>query len=249
MNFTIYDLQTNNCECYVWDESHGHRGVNELGTCVLKYLQKKASTPDSEVIFYSDNCTGQQKNKFMLALYLYAVRCLGIKSISHKFLIKGHTQNEGDSAHSLIERQVKRHLRGGPMYTPDAFIGAIRSAKKQGTPFSVNELCFEDFYDLKQLASDIGPLTMINLKLTNVKIIKVVQESPTSVFYKNSYNDDDFKEAKVINRKKPGDHLNIRLKPAFTVKPGLAERKKSDLMDLVNKNHIPKYYTNFYKNL
>ena len=35
-----------------------------------------------------------------------------VKSITHKFLIKGHTQNEGDSAHSLIERQIKRLRKG-----------------------------------------------------------------------------------------------------------------------------------------
>ncbi|EZA58416.1 hypothetical protein X777_01373 [Ooceraea biroi] len=153
-NFTIYDLKTNTCDCFVWDEANGHRGVNELGTCILQYLRKiSISKHDVEIIFYSDNCAGQQKNKFMIALYLYAIRYLGIKSITHKFLIKGHTQNEGDSAHSLIERQVKRLLKSGPMYTPESFISAIRSARKTGQPFQVNELCYEDFYDIKTLAS------------------------------------------------------------------------------------------------
>jgi len=31
LNFTIYNLY-NSCTCYVWDESNGNRGVNELGT-------------------------------------------------------------------------------------------------------------------------------------------------------------------------------------------------------------------------
>lgn len=148
-NFTMYDLKSNACDCFVWDEGNGHRGVNELGTCVLHYLKKIAATKqDADVIFYSDNCAGQQKNKFMLALYLYATRYLGLKSITHKFLVKGHTQNEGDSTHSLIERVVKRILRSGPMYTPDSFISAIRFARKKGEPFQVNEFCYEDFYDL-----------------------------------------------------------------------------------------------------
>ena len=67
----------------------------------------------------------------MVALYLYAVRYLDIKTITHKYLIKGHTQNEGDSAHSLIERETKRLLKRGPMYTPEAFESAIRGAKKK----------------------------------------------------------------------------------------------------------------------
>ncbi|KAJ8887866.1 hypothetical protein PR048_014084 [Dryococelus australis] len=37
-------------------------------------------------------------------LLIYGVRYLGVRSICHKFLIKGHTHNEGYSAHLLIER-------------------------------------------------------------------------------------------------------------------------------------------------
>ncbi|KAJ8877723.1 hypothetical protein PR048_022178 [Dryococelus australis] len=96
-NFTVYDFKTNTCECYC---RNGHRGVNELGSCVLQYLKKITLKKDADIVFYSDNCAGQQKNKCMLAIYLYAVRYLGIRSICHKYLIKGHTQNEGDSPHS-----------------------------------------------------------------------------------------------------------------------------------------------------
>lgn len=37
----------------------------------------------------------------MLAIYLHAVLYLSIKTIEHKFLICGRTQNEGDGTHSL----------------------------------------------------------------------------------------------------------------------------------------------------
>lgn len=69
LNLTIYDLKTNQVESYVWDESQAHRGVNEIATCVFKYL-KQISDGDKpvDVVFYSDNCAGQQKNKFMMAM-------------------------------------------------------------------------------------------------------------------------------------------------------------------------------------
>lgn len=145
LNFTIYNLISNACNCYIWNESNGHRGVNELGTCVLNYLKDTCDSEHKDIIFYSDNCAGQQKNKFMLALYLYAISHLDINSITHKYLIKGHTQNEGDSAHSLIERQVKRLLKSGPIYVPETFLTAVRTAKKKGDPFNVQELCYKDF--------------------------------------------------------------------------------------------------------
>ncbi|CAI6375140.1 unnamed protein product [Macrosiphum euphorbiae] len=94
LNFTIYDMQKNIADCYVWDVSNGHRGVNELGTCIWKYLEMKSDKNEGDVIFYSDNCPGKNKNKFILALYIHAVHQFkNIKTITHKYLIKGHTQN------------------------------------------------------------------------------------------------------------------------------------------------------------
>ena len=147
LNLTIYDLKTNNCECYVWDETNGNRGVNEIGSCVLEFIKNvNNNRTEKDIIFWSDNCAGQQKNKFMIAMYLYCVNNFNnINTITHKFLIKGHTQNEGDSAHSLIERQIKRLLKSGPIYVPESFVTAIRMARKKWTPFNVREMMFGDF--------------------------------------------------------------------------------------------------------
>lgn len=245
-NFTIYDLKSNECDCFVWDESNGHRGINELGSCVLRFLKKRVALGDKDFIFFSDNCAGQQKNKFMVALYLYAISYLNVQSITHKYLIKGHTQNEGDSVHSLIERQVKRQLKGGPMYTPEAFVLAIRGAKKTGKPLNVTELCFADFCDIKALATEIGPLNMSQVKLATVKVIRVEKESPTSLFFKTSYEDANFKVADVIRKKKMKD---ITLTRAFHTKPTIADKKKQDLLELVEKHHIPHFYKPFYQQL
>jgi len=100
-NFTIFNLKdTKYVKCYVWYEGEGQRGVNEIGTCVFKYLQEsepKATVVGKSIdeVFYSGNCFGQQKNQFMIVMYRYAIKNLGfINGISHKFLIKGRTQNE-----------------------------------------------------------------------------------------------------------------------------------------------------------
>lgn len=132
-NFTIYDIKSNAVVCCVWNEAQGNRGANEIGSCVLSYLRNlsKIFNEDRNVIFYSDNCAGQQKNKFLFSMYLYAVRNLEkIQSITHKYLITGHTQNEGDNAHSLIERSINRALRSGPIYVPEQYGTLIRTAKK-----------------------------------------------------------------------------------------------------------------------
>lgn len=42
-NFTIYDLKSNECKYFVWDEFNGHRGVNELGSCIFWFLNERAT--------------------------------------------------------------------------------------------------------------------------------------------------------------------------------------------------------------
>lgn len=42
---------------------------------------------------------------------------------------------------------------------------------------------------------------MTELKLSEVKILKVKRESPNSVFFKSSYTEEQFKEVKVIKKR------------------------------------------------
>lgn len=194
LNFTIYDLKTKNADCFVWHEGEGNRGVNEIGSCVFEYLRnlglKAREGERLDVIFYSDNCCGQQKNHFLIAMYLYAVNTFEfLNSITHKFMIKGHTQNEGDSVHSVIERRIKKRLKSGPIYTPDQYVDVIRSAKQSNTPYRVHEFAHDSFYDLKSLASDIGKNYSKNtdnevFKVTDVKIIRVESQNPGQFFIK-----------------------------------------------------------------
>ncbi|KAL0860408.1 hypothetical protein ABMA27_009802 [Loxostege sticticalis] len=224
LNFTIHDIINKTTDCYVWDESNGNRGVNELGSCVLNYLKEACEAGKTEIVFYSDNCAGQQKNKFIVGLYLYAVTTLNINKITHKYLIKGHTQNEGDAVHSLIERQVKRQERSVPLYTPESFVTAIKMAKKKGPPFKVHELTHENFYDVKGIYSTLGCVNLAAMKINDDKILEVRKESPNTVFFKKSYNDQEFQNIDIIKRKRVNREL--QLKPAFTAKWAFQKRKR-----------------------
>ena len=88
-----------------------------------------------DITFYSDNCGGQNKNKFIMALYAYCVlKYNKLKSMTHKFLVTGHTQNEGDSVHSVIEKCIKKNLKSGSIYVPSQYAQIIRTAKKNWNP-------------------------------------------------------------------------------------------------------------------
>ncbi|CAG4992529.1 unnamed protein product [Parnassius apollo] len=77
-NCTIYDIKTKYVNCYVLHEGEAKHGAIEIGTCVLKYiesLEETAKKLDSklDLISYSDNCCGQQKNHYLIAVYIFAV--------------------------------------------------------------------------------------------------------------------------------------------------------------------------------
>lgn len=166
LNLTVCELKQDSVFCFTWHEGEGGRGSCEIATCVYNYMREKVqnTTDDIEFIFYSDNCSGQQKNKYVFSMYLYAVENLPIKSITHNFLIKGHSQNEGDNVHSMIEKQIKRCLKSGPIYHPAQYITLMKTAKKKGNPYKVHELSHEDFLDFKDLWSNIGCNTTVNEK-------------------------------------------------------------------------------------
>lgn len=209
--------------------------------------------PGLDLTFYQDNCCGQNKNRFIVSLYSFCLRKYSkINSISHKFLITGHTQNEGDAVHSTIEKQIQRRLKSGPIYVPSQCVEVIRSAKKKGRPYNLTEMSSCYFISLKTLAQDMGihaqdmGIHTQSFKILDVKILKIMKDSPTTIFYKTSFNQTEFLKAELSRKKNLGE---INLKAAYRTKPKIKPNKINDLISLVESNHIPQFYASFYRSL
>lgn len=114
----------------MWHEACAKRGSLEISSFVYDYLKEYCNT-GKKVVFYSDNCSGQNKNQVLLSMYLYAVKTFTIPSITHKYLIVGHTQNEGDVMHSLIEKQLSLATKKTPLYVPSQLVVVAQVAKKK----------------------------------------------------------------------------------------------------------------------
>jgi len=253
-NLTVYNMDEIEANCYLWNEDQAKRGENEISTCIYKFLIEYCT--NKHTIFYSDNCCGQQKNKFMISLYLYAVTHLNIPSITHKYLIVGHTQNEGDNVHSVIEKQKSRLLRGGSIFSPQQWTTVIQSAKKTGKPFKVNEFIYKDFLDFKKMSKSIGNNINKNTngqKITwnDIKIIKVSKDLPDRIQYKTSYGQNDFLEIIVSRKTRTSKQKSIELElnPLYQQPPGISKEKKRDLINLCDAKFIPDTYHYFFKQL
>ena len=72
------------------------------------------------------------------------------------FLPKGHTENENDSVHSVIERATKHAV----IYSPEQWYSAVRTARKSKTPYHVEELTHAQFIDYKTMSKSVKNLNM-----------------------------------------------------------------------------------------
>lgn len=252
-NFTVFNIVPKQGYCYVWSENCAKRGANEIGTCVLSFLKEFCN--DKSVTFYSDNCAGQNKNKFVAAMYSFATTTYNIHSITHKFLVTGHTQNEGDSMHSRIEQEKKRVLKGGPIYVPSQWIPVIRLAKKNGEPYKVFEMDTSDFFDMKALSNQIGPNYNVNTNgekvlWNDIKILSLIKNAPYSIFYKLSYDQENYLEIDVRGRRSSRtSSCLVTLKQAYNEAPKISKNKKEGLLFLCKTKAIKSMYHSFYENL
>lgn len=77
--------------------------------------------------------------------------------------------------------------------------------------------------------------------------------------YRTTYKTENWEEAKAVTepnrnnlRRGRGNIPSINeiaLKPAYTSKIAITERKKRDLLNLIETNIVPKYYEKFFKDL
>lgn len=82
-NFTIHVTNNDQGICNVWPEVVARRGSSEMGSCLFKFINDQVGKGVKEFIFYSDNCTGQNKNQNLFSMYVKVCSELEI-TITHR---------------------------------------------------------------------------------------------------------------------------------------------------------------------
>lgn len=236
-NLTIYNLGNQDVLCDLWDETQGKRGANEISSCIYNYILQHNNI--KEVKMMSDGCGGQQKNS------IFAEMCVSLlkthptlELIDHKFFQTGHTEMECDSIHSKIEKKSKYT----PVYTPDGWAQIIHTARSSPSPFQVNMLTYDDFYDFKLLSSKVN---LKNLPWHKICWLQYRKISPTKFFYKTCFKS-EFLEMDIKIKK---GRQSSELKKAYMTELTISTPKQKDLLKMCDDLTIPKAYHKFYKAL
>jgi hypothetical protein len=182
-NFTIFNLATGHVVCYVWHEGEGGLCANEFASCVHDYLMEHRSHYES-FILYSDGCTYQNRNVTMSKTLLSFAKKYN-KVVEQKYLEKGHTQMEVDSAHAVIERK----LRNVDIYVPADYVRIMKSARKFPGPYEVKYVehaFFKNFDDAERISSIRPGRRSGDPTVTNLRCIRY---STSGMQYKLNYDD------------------------------------------------------------
>jgi len=248
-NFTIFDGASHQGYNYIWDETEGGRGANEIGSALLDYL--KSLPPEvNHVASFSDTCSGQNRNQFVCAAMIYAVQnFVTLHTIDLKFMESGHSYLEADSMHATIEKATK-HLK---IYTTREWELAIASARKKKPLFIVKRMFHSEVSDLKNLAASF--LTNRNkntdglpVNWLRIKWLRFSKSSPYIIQYKYSLAE-EFMKLNVASMRGRPKLIPQRLLPAYNARLPISIAKKADLMALMKDKVIPAEHEQFYLNL
>ncbi|CAH1640749.1 unnamed protein product [Spodoptera littoralis] len=248
LDFTIFDMGGKKAYCYMWDETVAKRGANEVGSCLLDFIDQNARNGVKEFRFWSDNCAGQNRNRFVFFLYTYCAKKFNV-SIKHRFLEKGHTQNEGDSVHALIEREAANTT----IYTPDEWRLLVRWAKSTGKPYEVRNMTRNNFFDLKSYVNNkIWSKNTEGVKVTwnCVKQVFVDKSEPNKLLYKCEHTGTEYKTVTISSNTRRNAVSSLpTLEIAYKIPLKLSKDKHKDLISLVNLGIIPSQYADFFRSL
>ncbi|KAE8740556.1 hypothetical protein FOCC_FOCC013920 [Frankliniella occidentalis] len=248
-NFTIKEVRTAQGYCYVWDESIAKRGANEVASFLHSYLEERSKEGVKTFHFWSDNCGPQNKNRYLYGMYMSAVAKFEIK-IVHKYLMKGHTSNDADGMHSLIERKTSKM----DLYVPEDWYSAIENVKKTGKKYIVKRTKTEDiknyhdFVDNKSVwhKDENGSI----VRWSEIVDISISNEDPWKLLFK--YHHGDEYTPVIIRKKTVGRPVNLKTyEPtcAYSKPPTLDVLKKKELLALCQSLIVPLRAHDFYESL
>lgn len=253
-NFTVYNLISRQGFCYLWHAQIAKRGANEIASCLLHFIESEVNRGIKSISLYSDNCSGQNRNRFIFAMYIYVSRVFNVE-VTHRFLQTGHTQNEGDSMHACIEKNMKNKT----LYSPDQLYEVIMNSKVQNK-FVIKEMTQNDFYNLKsQVMTSKNWSQDTNgqkVYFSKIKEVKTRPDASNILLFKYDLESNEYLVLDTTNRStrtRKTNNVNVvgfdELPLAYAQLLPISNALFKDLINLCDTNAIPLHYQTFYRNL
>lgn len=195
-------LNKDNVWFYTWTEKDLPRGSNEVVSCLANFLLQLEGKIQpgqySTLRLFADSCSGQNKNKTMMAFLLsYIQNSPLFDVIEVVFPIRGHSYLPADRIFGHVEKEYRRHevLKSPKDY--QNILNNYGQVKKHGFDW----IC----KDFKRFSKDIFK-SLMPIKLTQVRVLRFCKDYK-SIGHRNTFSGSNSYSA-VLKR-------NLKRVPSF----------------------------------
>lgn len=244
-NLGVHDCTAGQGHMFLWTENQAKRGADEVASVLFKFLKDKEDV--DHLIVFTDNCPGQNKNWLLMAFWLQLVKEKRFTTITHHFLVTGHTHLPSDRDFALIE---KRHRKYAPeVYSPEGWHKIIKDANSKN-PFKVTVMEQEDFFSFAPVLANIQKSTHTtnkeNLDFSGVYSFQFKADNTKSFFVKHSING-EYKEVNILKKGRPANTPLCELKNKYMGPIQISAKKLKNVQSLFP--YIPPIHLPFFNGL
>ena len=213
--------------CILWHEAVAGRKAPNVASSYFKVLKECQSLPQAadHFEFWADNCSGQNKNWWLLTSHVQCVNTWGPKSIKLKFLEKGHTFMAADSVYCAIGRKFKK----SPVIETFEDFFAICDTATTTTKAVILDL--PNFLNItkKIRTRSIEHHIPLLESLVEMKFLK----GKKNMFVKTSFNQYLYKEIDFLQPKFVKTNKWKSFPEAVTERRGIASKKKNGIIGIL----------------
>ncbi|OWZ12642.1 hypothetical protein PHMEG_00014161 [Phytophthora megakarya] len=110
---------------YIYDESVSGKGSEQINS-MLQHFINTVLVPAGKkrLIVYADNCSGQNKNNYVIKFLLAQAHMEVFERVDYKFFVKGHTKNSCDCGFG----HIRKHLARTDCWTLNHVVNEVKNA-------------------------------------------------------------------------------------------------------------------------
>lgn len=241
--FGVHDFADDSASMYVYDESVGKKGQNDVTSHLFHFLRHKEITATETLVIFSDGCAGQNKNYTMVRFLYFVVHVLNLfKSVVHIFPIRGHSFMPNDQDFSIISKKKEKVT----VETPQEWDNIIANCRLKPSPFKVINVNKSNLFDVKKAIEPYFLKTpKLPLKMKTLIMYKISQENPDIVLVRESYSGP---WSRSLIRSKTKLTKELTLTPLYTGPIAINPLKVKSLLDLcptLSKSENKAFYESF----
>lgn len=222
-NFCIHVGSSKKSYFYVYDETVGGKGQNEVASLIFHFLNNYLRPEVTEIHIFSDNCASQNKNYTLVQFFFSLIRTDRFKVICHRYPEPGHSFLPCDRSFGLIEMEKRKYDK---IYLPQEYVNIIRGSSKNFVVIPVTQDFFLNFKSHLERFFLRNPSKNNNkFTISKYRIIRYEKsDSGTLVKCSESVSVPIFFSFDIEKKKLSLYHFPMKLKNYFQVKGYLNKR-------------------------